>query len=125
MAEVKKMAFYELGKITDRGTGKTYFPMVDEMQNVFEEIQFEATERKGKASVVLKITVEPRESKDDMYGKASYSITTSIPPKKSKPFTTKLNEDGVITSTGDNRVDVDQLNLEFNTATITQITTKQ
>ena len=117
--EIKKMAFYEIGAI-DEGKGKFYMPLIQDVQEAFEEAQFDAEDRQGKASVILKITIEPRKTKEP-YGTVEYEISKKTPPKKSTPYTTRLSADGIITSSVNSKFDPSQLQLDFNKAIIKQI----
>jgi len=108
----RKLAFFEIGRV-DTGDGY-HLPLPVEMQEAFEQIQKAVDANRGKAKVVLTIEVHPRKSSKDEYGEINYEIKKVLPVKKSMRYTTKLNERGIVTSTGKSELDVDQLNLDFN-----------
>jgi hypothetical protein len=98
----KKLAFYEIGE------GK----LASEVQALFEQAQIEAAERKGIATVVLKIFVGAPEQSDPRFGKVAYSTALNVPAHKSMVYTTELR-DGVVIRTGDSIIDVLQERLEL------------
>jgi hypothetical protein len=100
--EIKKMAFYEIGK------GK----FSQNIQEDFERAQVVSNQTGLPVKITAEIIVYPPERSEENYGAVAFGVKTTLPARKSMKYTTEL-KDGFIISDGNDISEILQTRLEF------------